>query len=131
MRSRSPLLLAVFALVASLASAAAQTYPDRPIKVIVPIGPAGSYDIVGRLLADQLSKRLGQSAVVENRPGAGTIVGTQAVINAPPDGYTLLIGGLSNIVFNAGLCVLRTSSGVLRVRPGNIGDEGRQEQVVM
>ncbi len=103
MRSRSPALLAVFALVVSLASAEAQTYPDRPIKVIVPIGPAGSYDIVGRLLADQLAKRLGQSAVVENRPGAGTIVGTQAVINSPPDGYTLLIGGLSNIVFNAGL----------------------------
>ena len=69
----------------------------------MPIGPSGSYDIVGRLLADQLSKRLGQSVVVENRPGAGTIVGTQAVINAPPDGYTLLVGGLSNIVFNAGL----------------------------
>ena len=77
--------------------------PDRPVKIIVPIGPSGSYDIVGRLLADQLSKRLGQSVVVENRPGAGTIVGTQAVINAPPDGYTLLVGGLSNIVFNAGL----------------------------
>jgi tripartite-type tricarboxylate transporter receptor subunit TctC len=107
MRSRSPalppVLLAIFALAVSLASAEAQTYPDRPIKVIVPIGPAGSYDIVGRLLADQLAKRLGQSAVVENRPGAGTIVGTQAVINSPPDGYTLLIGGLSNIVFNAGL----------------------------
>jgi tripartite-type tricarboxylate transporter receptor subunit TctC len=83
--------------------AAAQSYPDRPVKIVVPIGPAGSYDIVGRLLADQLSKRLGQSVVVENRPGAGTIVGTQAVINAPADGYTLLVGGLSNIVFNAGL----------------------------
>ena len=67
--------------------AAAQTYPDRPIKIIVPIGPAGSYDLVGRLLADQLSKRLGQSVFVENRPGAGTIVGTQAVVNAPADGY--------------------------------------------
>ena len=97
------LLLAFSALIAAPASAGAQTYPDRPVKVIVPIGPSGSYDIVGRLLADQLSKRLGQSVVVENRPGAGTIVGTQAVINAPPDGYTLLVGGLSNIVFNAGL----------------------------
>ena len=97
------LLLALSALIAASASAGAQTYPDRPVKIIVPIGPSGSYDIVGRLLADQLSKRLGQSVVVENRPGAGTIVGTQAVINAPPDGYTLLVGGLSNIVFNAGL----------------------------
>ena len=97
------LLLAFSALIAAPASAGAQTYPDRPVKIVVPIGPSGSYDIVGRLLADQLSKRLGQSVVVENRPGAGTIVGTQAVINAPPDGYTLLVGGLSNIVFNAGL----------------------------
>ena len=96
-------LLALAALIAAPVSAGAQTYPDRPVKIIVPIGPSGSYDIVGRLLADQLSKRLGQSVVVENRPGAGTIVGTQAVISAPPDGYTLLVGGLSNIVFNAGL----------------------------
>src|SRR5712691_4647461 len=83
--------------------ATAQSYPDRPVKIVVPVGPAGSYDIVGRLLADQLSKRLGQSVVVENRPGAGTVVGTQSVINSPADGYTLLVGGLSNIVFNAGL----------------------------
>ena len=94
-------LLAAALLASSFA--AAQSYPDRPVKIVVPIGPAGSYDIVGRLLADQLSKRLGQSVVVENRPGAGTIVGTQAVINAPADGYTLLVGGLSNIVFNPGL----------------------------
>src|SRR4051794_32974104 len=96
-------LLAFAALIAAPVSASAQTYPDRPVKIIVPIGPAGSYDIVGRLMADQLGKRLRQSVVVENRPGAGTIVGTQAAINAPADGYTLLVGGLSNIVFNAGL----------------------------
>jgi tripartite-type tricarboxylate transporter receptor subunit TctC len=96
-------LLALGVFIAAPDNAGAQSYPDRAVKIIVPIGPAGSYDIVGRLLADQLSKRLGQSFVVENRPGAGTIVGTQAVINSPPDGYTLLVGGLSNIVFNAGL----------------------------
>jgi tripartite-type tricarboxylate transporter receptor subunit TctC len=96
-------LLALGFFIAAPENAGAQSYPDRAVKIVVPIGPAGSYDIVGRLLADQLSKRLGQSFVVENRPGAGTIVGTQAVINAPPDGYTLLVGGLSNIVFNAGL----------------------------
>src|SRR5437016_988611 len=95
--------LALSSLALAPGSAAAQSYPDRPIKIIVPIGPAGSYDIVGRLLADQLGKRLRQSVVVENRPGAGTIVGTQAAISAPADGYTLLVGGLSNIVFNAGL----------------------------
>jgi tripartite-type tricarboxylate transporter receptor subunit TctC len=96
-------LLALGVFIAAPENAGAQSYPDRAVKIVVPIGPAGSYDIVGRLLADQLSKRLGQSFVVENRPGAGTIVGTQAVINSPPDGYTLLVGGLSNIVFNAGL----------------------------
>jgi tripartite-type tricarboxylate transporter receptor subunit TctC len=84
-------------------AATAQTYPDRTIKIIVPIGPGGSYDLVGRVLADQLTKRLGQTVVVENRPGAGSIIGTQTVATAPADGYTLLVGGLSNIVFNAGL----------------------------
>src|SRR4051812_38741514 len=93
--------LAVVALFPGVATA--QTYPDRSVKIIVPIGPAGSYDIVGRLLADQLSRRTGQSFVVENRPGAGAIIGTQAVATAPPDGYTLLIGGLANIIFNSGL----------------------------
>jgi tripartite-type tricarboxylate transporter receptor subunit TctC len=96
-------LLALAALLLAPADAAAQSYPDHPIKIIVPIGPSGSYDLVGRLVADQLSKRLGQGVFVENRPGAGTIVGTQAAVAAPADGYTLLVGGLSNIVFNAGL----------------------------
>lgn len=95
--------VSLFACLSLWHPAAAQTYPDRPIKIIVPIGPAGSYDLVGRVLADQLTKRLGQTVVVENRPGAGSIVGTQAVVTAPPDGYTLLVGGLSNIVFNVGL----------------------------
>ena len=86
----SVVLLACGALLAASVDAGAQSYPDRPIKIVVPVGPAGSYDIVGRLLADQLSKRLGQSVVVENRPGAGTVVGTQAVINSPPDGLSLI-----------------------------------------
>ena len=83
--------------------ASAQNYPDHAVKIVVPIGPSGSYDILGRLVADQLSRRLNGTFVVENRPGGGTIVGTKAVIAAEPDGYTLLVGGLSNIVFNAGL----------------------------
>lgn len=100
-------LLARMALIAAasvwFASTAAAEYPERPIRIIVPTGPAGTYDFVGRLLADELSKRLKQSVVVENRLGAGTIVGTQAAIAAPPDGYTLVVGGLSNIVFNMAL----------------------------
>ena len=104
----SPRLVASLALVLISITLApsttrAQTYPDRPVKIVVPFGPAGSYDIVGRVLADQLSKRLGQSFVVENKPGAGSILGTQAVTTAPADGYTLLVGGLSNVVFNSGL----------------------------
>ncbi len=103
MAIRTALFMLALGIVASVSAASAQTYPDRPVKIIVPIGPSGSYDIVGRLLADQLTRRLGQTFVVENRPGAGTIVGTQFVVTAPPDGYTLLVGGLSNIAFNAGL----------------------------
>ena len=86
-----------------VSTAKAEDYLSRPIKIIVPTGPAGSYDVVARIVADQLNKRLGQSVVVENRSGAGTIVGTQSAIASPPDGYTLLIGGLSNIVFNEAL----------------------------
>jgi len=86
------------------AEAPAQTgYPDRPVKIIVPIGPGGSYDLVGRHLADALSKRAGQSFFVENKPGAGTVVGTQAAAQSEPDGYTLLVGGLSNMAFNSAL----------------------------
>ena len=84
--------------------AQAQTaYPDRPVKIIVPIGPGGSYDLVGRHLADVLSKRTGQGFFVENKVGAGTVVGTVAAAQSEPDGYTLMIGGLSNMAFNSAL----------------------------
>src|SRR6202051_4872346 len=92
------------ALAFGVAVVPAQTgYPDRPVKIIVPIGPGGSYDLVGRHLADALSKRAGQSFFVENKPGAGTVVGTQAAAQSEPDGYTLLVGGLSNMAFNSAL----------------------------
>ena len=84
-------------------AAFAQGYPNRPVKFIVGFAAGGGNDIVARLMGQWLSERTGQSFVVENRPGAGTNIATEAVINAPPDGYTLLVGGLSNIVFNAGL----------------------------
>jgi tripartite-type tricarboxylate transporter receptor subunit TctC len=92
------------AALAGIATANAQAgYPDHPVKIIVPIGPGGSYDLVGRLLADGLSKRMGQTFFVENRPGAGTVVGTQAAAQSEPDGYTLMVGGLSNMAFNSAL----------------------------
>lgn len=85
------------------AAQAEPAYPDRPVKIIVPIGPGGSYDLVGRQLADALSRRIGQSFFVENKPGAGTVVGTQAAAQSEPDGYTLVVGGLSNMAFNSAL----------------------------
>jgi tripartite-type tricarboxylate transporter receptor subunit TctC len=81
----------------------AQTYPERTIKIIVPQPPGGGFDTVARVLADRLSPLLGQPLVVENRPGAGTLVGTEAAAKAPADGYTLLLGALSNIALNPGL----------------------------
>src|SRR3954466_573307 len=96
--------MALASLALGVVAAQAQTaYPDRPVKIIVPIGPGGSYDLVGRQLADALSRRIGQSFFVENKPGAGTVVGTQAAAQSEPDGYTLVVGGLSNMAFNSAL----------------------------
>src|SRR5262245_1758740 len=71
----------------------AQAYPTRPVRVIVPFGSAGATDIVARLIGQWLSERLGQPFVIENRPGAGGNLGTEAVVRAPPDGYTLALIG--------------------------------------
>ena len=75
------------------APAAAQVYPDRTVKIIVPQPPGGGFDTVGRILADKLGPLLGQAVLVENRVGAGTLVGTEAAAKAPADGHTLLLGG--------------------------------------
>jgi tripartite-type tricarboxylate transporter receptor subunit TctC len=69
----------------------AQAYPSRPVRVIVPFAPAGDTDLVARLMGQWLSERLGQPFIIENRPGAGTNIGTEAVVRAPADGYTLLL----------------------------------------
>ncbi|QCK86581.1 tripartite tricarboxylate transporter substrate binding protein [Phreatobacter aquaticus] len=96
-------LLASLSLMVAVAPAAAQDYPSQAIKIIVPQPAGGGFDTVARVLAEKLAPRLGQGVVVENRQGAGTIVGTQAAIQAPADGYTMLLGGLSNIALNPGL----------------------------
>src|SRR5262245_25598119 len=70
--------------------AVAQSYPTRPVRIIVGYPPGGSTDVMARLMGQQLSDRLGQPFVLENRPGAGTNIATEAVVKAPPDGYTLL-----------------------------------------
>ena len=96
-------MLALVCLLAVMPAVSAQDYPDRAIKIIVPQPPGGGFDTVARVLADKLGPLLGQSLVVENRVGAGTLVGTEAAAKAPADGYTLLLGGLSNIALNPGL----------------------------
>ena len=91
------------ALLLSSLSCAAQEYPSRTIRMIVPQAPGGGTDILGRFLAQKLSDLLRQPAVVENRTGAGSIVGTEFVARSPADGYTLMVGGIFNIVMNKAL----------------------------
>jgi len=81
-------LLALFALAAPVE---AQTYPARPVKIVVPATPGGAIDLIARSLADKLTPSLGQAVVVENKPGAANNLGTDFVAKSPPDGYTLLI----------------------------------------
>jgi tripartite-type tricarboxylate transporter receptor subunit TctC len=71
--------------------ARAQAYPSRPVRIIVPVPPGGALDILARLIGQWLTERLGQPFVIENRPGAGTNIGVEAVVRAPADGYTLLL----------------------------------------
>ena len=100
MITRRSLLVAPLALAAALGaivSAAAQAYPSRPIRMIVPYPPAGPIDTMARLLAQQLSLRFGQQVVIDNRPGAGSMLGTKAAAAAEPDGYTLLFGSSGSL----------------------------------
>jgi tripartite-type tricarboxylate transporter receptor subunit TctC len=90
------LALALGGLVGS--PALAQDFPSRPIKVIVPFSPGGAVDGPMRLIAQEMSKRLGQAVVIENRPGAGATIGSEAVAKAAPDGYTLLLASQTNAI---------------------------------
>jgi tripartite-type tricarboxylate transporter receptor subunit TctC len=90
-------LLALALLLAFCAPAAAE-YPDHPVRLIIPFPPGGSNDVVGRLVAKQLSVKLGVQVFVDNRGGAGGVLGTEAAAVAPPDGYTLLIISLAHAV---------------------------------
>ena len=95
-----PIVLTIVALGLGLAAAgpaAAQPYPNRPIKLIVPFPAGGPPDVIARIVADSMSTRLGQSVVVDNRPGAGATIGTRSVANAEPDGHTLLFASTTSL----------------------------------
>jgi tripartite-type tricarboxylate transporter receptor subunit TctC len=81
-----------------IASAHADTYPSHPVRWVVPYAAGGATDVLSRLICQHLSERLGQAFVVENKPGAGSNIGTQSVINSPPDGYTLLLTSTANAI---------------------------------
>lgn len=97
---RTTLIAGVLALVPLYATA--QNYPNRPVRMVVPFAPGGGSDISGRVLAEGLNRALGQPVVVDNRPGAGSTIGTDIVSKATPDGYTLLLGNIS-LAFNPAL----------------------------
>jgi tripartite-type tricarboxylate transporter receptor subunit TctC len=101
---RTAICLAVIGLSAAapMGSASAQDYPTRPVKWVVGYPPGGATDIIARLLGQRLSERLGQQFVIENKPGAGNNIATESVINAEPDGYTLLFVNPANYI-NASL----------------------------
>lgn len=97
MKRISCMTLAIPLLVLSSLAHAAQDYPNRPVKVIIPFEPGGFTDVVARVVAQQLSNALGESFIVENKPGAGSTIGSDFVSKAPPDGYTLEIVSTNHV----------------------------------
>src|SRR5215475_14974494 len=98
----------VLGLIAAFASGPvlSQAYPARPIKLVVPFPPGGIVDFVGRLLAQEMSKGLGQPVLVENRPGGGSTIGIGFVAKAPPDGYSIGLGTSASLAINVALMKL-------------------------
>lgn len=89
---------ALLASLAVLAGTAHAQYPDRPVRIIVPFAPGGGTDLIARTLGQGMTKELGQSVIIENKPGAGTVIGTDLAAKSPPDGYTLVIATLAHAV---------------------------------
>ena len=118
MRYHHKLVLGVFAFLTAIGSAWAQQYPDRAIKWIVPYPPAGTTDVIARIIAPPLSEILGQQVIVENRAGGGNNIGVDAVIKSPPDGYTcfwlILPTGLMQLSIK--VCHSTSSATLLRLQ---------------
>ena len=93
-------VLVTCAFVTAYISALAQQYPSRPIKFIVPYGPGGGSDTTSRIIAKPLAEMLGQQIVIDNRPGAGTIIGAELAAKSPPDGYTIFSGITGTMAIN-------------------------------
>jgi tripartite-type tricarboxylate transporter receptor subunit TctC len=91
-------LLAMLPLWAAQQASASPDYPSKPIRIVVAYAPGGPTDIVARFFAQELGTKLGQPILVENRAGAGTLIGTESVIKAPPDGYTLFWGTPATVI---------------------------------
>ena len=140
---RSWILGAAGALLALATTAGAQEYPTKSVRLIIPFPPGGSNDVVGRLIANKLSDRLGKQIVVDNRGGAGGVIGTEAAANAKPDGYTLLVISIAHTVNPwlyklsydpvksfAPVAVLATGPNVLAVSP-SLGVNSVQELVAL
>src|SRR5262249_33074722 len=96
-------LIAVACLVAGAVSAQAQTYPAKPVTIIVPAAPGGVTDALGRILAQKFAEAWGQQAIVENKPGANNQIAAEYVAKSPPDGYTLFVGPETTFVVNPSL----------------------------
>src|SRR5437868_2486115 len=96
-KSRS-VLFVLAAFIVFLGVPAFAAYPDHVVKIVVPFAPGGGTDVVARTLAQEMQKDLGGTIIIENKPGAGTIIGTQSVAGSPADGYTLLMGTFANAV---------------------------------
>ena len=92
--------LATLWLAAAIATASAQSFPNRPLRLIVPNGVGGSTDLVARTVASKLAESLGQQVIVDNRGGSGGIIGSEIVAKAPPDGHTLLVGTIGNLAIS-------------------------------